>query len=172
MPDADAPELLHRLRSLISRLDMEIELEADGEAGGGARTTVAEALLTLAALENSVHGRAVPEAVVADDDPRLRDLLVKRLRVTGLRVRAVDDARDLAQPGPGGVLAVVDLGIARELSPELRQLVAALRPIVVTGDSTAAGRAEALRLGACAVLVKPYPWCDLVRAVTRRLMEG
>ena len=104
------------------------------------------------------------EALVVDDDPEIRDLLVEHLRTRGFRVAAAGDGRaaiaaiertrgqfglilaDLHLPGADG-LAVLEA--ARAVNPSSCV-------VIITGYASLDSAIQAVRLGAYDYLTKPF----------------
>ena len=114
--------------------------------------------------------------LIVDDEPDLRLGLVETLQEEGYEVDAAGDGWaalekvrsalfdlalvDLRMPGPDGMIV---LDAIRRTSPET--LV-----VVITGHATVESAVEAMKLGACDYLAKPFK-LDQVRHVVRRAVE-
>lgn len=116
--------------------------------------------------------------LLAEDDPRNRDMLVRRLRRRGFEVLeaadgaaaiegALNDApaliiMDLAMPGLSGWEAIERIRAAGAHTPI----------IVLTAHSLSEERQRALQLGAQAYLTKPIDLDQLLAAITRLTDSG
>lgn len=160
---------LHRLRSTLARLKAELEqAESDGPLppAGVLLQDLDEALGLLGVAERAAFGAV--EVLVVDDDERLGELTALGLRRLGYEA---ETARGLRRLRPGEVV-VFDLGLAAGLDASARSELKAARPIVVTGATDPASRAQAARLDASDYLVKPIELHELAAAIARRLAEG
>lgn len=166
---AELAAALHRLRSTLARLKAELELaESDGVVppAGVLLRDLDEALGLLGAAEKVAFGAVA--VLVVDDDERLGELTALGLRRIGYEAEA---ARGMRRPRPGEVV-VFDLGLASGLDAAGRSELKAARPIVVTGATDPASRAQAARLDASDYLVKPIELEELAAAIARRLAEA
>jgi CheY-like chemotaxis protein len=163
---AELSSALHRLRSTLARLKAELELaeEDDGAMPPPSRLLedVDEALAYLAAAEATVD--ASVRVLVADDDVRLAEIIVRGLRRRGLDAEAMAGLRLLT----AGEVLVVDLGLLQGVDEATLEEVRAARPIVVTGATDRASRLLAERIAASDYLVKPVDVDVLAAAITRR----
>ena len=111
--------------------------------------------------------------LIADDEPRLRNLMAKLLRARGYAVLAARDAdeaaRLLGDPGRRIDVAVLDARIAPDgCEPLLGVLLAAhpaARLVLVSGSHLEAGLQQLARSRGAAVLYKPFAVESLVQAV-------
>ncbi|HEU5016058.1 MAG TPA: HD domain-containing phosphohydrolase [Roseiflexaceae bacterium] len=130
-------------------------------------------------MEALLNQDSVPPAMyhilVVDDDPGVRDLCVRALRLFGYQVTGAENGRvaltrltenafdlvltDLQMPEMGGI----------SLLQQLRQLYSDTDVIVFTAYGTFETAREALRLGAADYLTKPVGLDDLERTVRRAL---
>ena len=118
--------------------------------------------------------------LVVDDDPRLRDLLVRYLTEQGLQVQALPDARDLdkkLQRDPPHLL-VLDLMLPGEdglaVCRRLRGAGESVPIIMLTAKGEDIDRIVGLEMGADDYLAKPFNPRELVariHAVLRRQTE-
>src|SRR2546427_3566040 len=118
-----------------------------------------------------------PKILVIDDDPRLRDLLVRYLAERGLQVQALPDARELdkrLQRGPPHLL-VLDLMLPGEdglgVCRRLRGAGESVPIIMLTAKGEDVDRIVGLEMGADDYLAKPFNPRELVariHAVLRR----
>ena len=118
-----------------------------------------------------------PKILVIDDDPRLRDLLVRYLTEQGFQVQALADARDLdkkLQRDPPHLL-VLDLMLPGEdglaVCRRLRASGETVPVIMLTAKGEDVDRIVGLEMGADDYLPKPFNPRELVariRAVLRR----
>src|SRR5437667_3503025 len=118
-----------------------------------------------------------PKILVIDDDPRLRELLVRYLTEQGFQVQALADARDLdkkLQRDPPHLL-VLDLMLPGEdglaVCRRLRASGETVPVIMLTARSEDVDRIVGLELGADDYLPKPFNPRELVariRAILRR----
>ncbi|HKE38446.1 MAG TPA: two-component system response regulator OmpR [Casimicrobiaceae bacterium] len=121
-----------------------------------------------------------PKILVIDDDPRLRDLLVRYLSEQGFIVQALPDARDLdkkLQRDPPHLL-VLDLMLPGEdglaICRRLRGSGETLPVIMLTAKGEDIDRIVGLEIGADDYLPKPFNPRELVariNAVLRRHTE-
>jgi len=121
--------------------------------------------------------------LVAEDDVEMRSLVASVLRKGGYQVVEAESGPELFDRAGwaahnGGSQAPIDLVISDVRMPGcsglealslLRQLGFAAPVIVVTAFGDAATHAEAARLGAKAVLDKPFDLADLRRVVRNAL---
>ena len=121
-----------------------------------------------------------PKILVIDDDPRLRDLLVRYLTEQGFQVQALADARDLdkkLQRDPPHLL-VLDLMLPGEdglaVCRRLRGAGETVPIIMLTAKGEDVDRIVGLEMGADDYLPKPFNPRELVariHAVLRRQIE-
>ena len=121
-----------------------------------------------------------PKILVIDDDPRLRDLLVRYLTEQGFQVQALADARDLdkkLQRDPPHLL-VLDLMLPGEdglaVCRRLRSSGETVPVIMLTAKGEDVDRIVGLEMGADDYLPKPFNPRELVariHAVLRRQTE-
>lgn len=121
-----------------------------------------------------------PKILVIDDDPRLRDLLVRYLTEQGFQVQALADARDLdkkLQRDPPHLL-VLDLMLPGEdglaVCRRLRAAGESVPVIMLTAKGEDVDRIVGLETGADDYLPKPFNPRELVariHAVLRRHTE-
>jgi two-component system nitrogen regulation response regulator GlnG len=126
------------------------------------------------------HRRATSESVpilVIDDEPLIRWSCAETLKASGFRViegeRGETAVAVLANPNGGAEVVLLDLILpdARDLSllARLRRLVPAVPIVLMTAFPTPELVAEAERLGAFAVVEKPFDLNELVPLVCRAL---
>lgn len=118
-----------------------------------------------------------PKILVVDDDPRLRELLVRYLSEQGFQVQALADARDLdkkLQRDPPHLL-VLDLMLPGEdglaVCRRLRGSGETVPIIMLTAKGEDIDRIVGLEMGADDYLPKPFDFAELtarVRALARR----
>jgi CheY-like chemotaxis protein len=133
-------------------------------------------LVKIALLAQSRQPAAVTQILVIEDDRAIRDLFRDVLRDEGYELVFVDGLEHVAADATPD-LVITDLAGIHGYDPRLaRALVGRLRqrfpetPIVVcTAHDQAA--AETDRLGAAAVLSKPFPIEALVETVARLAAE-
>lgn len=114
---------------------------------------------------------------IVDDDEAVRDALAVLLRIRRFQVRQYDsplqflDALHAAEPG----CIVTDVQMPEmtglELLKRLREAGVAWPVILISGRATFNGSAEAIALGAAAVVEKPFDPDAMVETV-RRLTSG
>jgi len=122
-----------------------------------------------------------PKILVIDDDPRLRELLVRYLSEQGFQVQALPDARELdkkLQRDPPHLL-VLDLMLPGEdglaVCRRLRASGETAPIIMLTAKGEDVDRIVGLELGADDYLPKPFNPRELVariRAILRRTQSG
>ncbi len=114
-----------------------------------------------------------PRVLIVDDEPRLRDVLVRVVKDMGFAVAGAPSAEaalahleketadiavvDLNLPGMGGLA----------LLAKLRQTHPALQVIILTGYGALEAAQQAMRLDAVDFLSKPCPLGDLEQALAR-----
>jgi DNA-binding response OmpR family regulator len=124
--------------------------------------------------------QTIPKILVIDDDPRLRDLLVRYLTEQGFQVQALGDAKDLdkkLQRDPPHLL-VLDLMLPGEdglaVCRRLRGSGESVPVIMLTARGEDIDRIVGLEMGADDYLAKPFNPRELVariHAVLRRQTE-
>ncbi len=118
-----------------------------------------------------------PKVLVVDDQPGVRNLLVKILGLADYYVEVASDGRegldrvrdhryhllitDLNMPGVDGLTLI----------NEARRLDAKLPVIVITGHSTEATAIEAANLGVSGYLTKPFKLSTVLAATARALED-
>jgi two-component system phosphate regulon response regulator OmpR len=114
-----------------------------------------------------------PKILVIDDDPRLRDLLVRYLSEQGFQVQALPDARELdkkLQRDPPHLL-VLDLMLPGEdglaVCRRIRAAGESVPVIMLTAKGEDVDRIVGLEMGADDYLPKPFNPRELVAAFTR-----
>ncbi|MBC2595229.1 response regulator [Ruficoccus amylovorans] len=115
--------------------------------------------------------------LLIDDDATFRERLALSLRRRGHEVWTADDGDALGQAGdvsPDGVL--LDLRMPGEgglaLIPQLRELCAHARIIMLTGYGSIATAMEAIRQGAADYLTKPASLQQILTALEGRPQEA
>ncbi|MFO0566135.1 MAG: PAS domain S-box protein [Polyangiaceae bacterium] len=162
-------------------------LEVDSQVERGSTFTL---LLPACAMKVSsapararIHGSPTGKVLVVDDDPAVREVLVRLLTALGSTVVAVADgeagvreyqeARKLGEPF---ALAIVDLTIpggmgGREAVERIRAIDPEVKAVVSSGYSNDPVLAEYRAHGFCGVLPKPYKVSDLRRVLGEVLGE-
>jgi len=118
-----------------------------------------------------------PRVLVVDDEEAVRDLIVKTLTMADYDVNSAADGQsaldalkdtdfdllitDLRMPGMDGLTVIRQ---ARRLSPSLPI-------IIITGYSTEASAIEAINLGVCGYLTKPFRLPRILSVAARALGE-
>ena len=118
-----------------------------------------------------------PRVLVVDDEEAVRDLIVKTLTMADYEVNSAADGQsaldalkdtdfdllitDLRMPGMDGLTVIRQ---ARRLSPSLPI-------IIITGYSTEASAIEAINLGVCGYLTKPFRLPRILSVAARALGE-
>jgi len=162
---AEVAGALHRLRSTLARVRAELELaDADHKPP---RTDhllddIRSALELIGVIESLTLD--IVRVLVVDDDERLGELTARGLRRMGFDADTAVRMRTLL---PREIL-VLDLSLARSLSPDEREAARRSRPIVLTGAVDAASRALADEIDASDYLVKPVDTDVLAAAINRR----
>jgi DNA-binding response OmpR family regulator len=118
---------------------------------------------------------SVAKILVVDDDPKVVDLLVTRLRAEGYEVQGALTTDEglklviLAHPD----LVLLDLTLAGmngiEVLKRIRSIAPATKVIMVTGNADPLLAREALELGAIAYVDKPFDFAYLKRVVALAL---
>jgi two-component system, OmpR family, response regulator PhoP len=108
------------------------------------------------------------KVLIVEDEPRLRENLVKSFKASGFAVEAADNGEDglfLANEYPIDV-AVVDIGLPRmsglELIGALRKAGNALPIIVLTARDSWQDKVEGLSTGADDYMAKPFQFEELL----------
>ncbi|HXJ95098.1 MAG TPA: response regulator [Terriglobia bacterium] len=116
---------------------------------------------------------AVTKILIVDDDQGSRDLLSEVLASNGYVVAAVEDgsaARDELARNGGYDIVIADLrmpnGSGLDLFRDLRRRNQPERFILMSSFMTGSERQQALELGACALLDKPFRLTQLLDAVS------
>src|ERR1041385_419319 len=132
------------------------------------------------ARDNRAMKQPTPKILVVDDDPRLRELLVRYLTEQGFQVQALPDSRDLdkkLQRDPPHLL-VLDLMLPGEdglaVCRRLRGSGETVPIIMLTAKGEDTDRIVGLEMGADDYLPKPFNPRELVariHAVLRRQIE-
>lgn len=159
---------LHRLRSTLARVRAELEL-ADADLEPRHTDHLLDDIRSAFELIGVIESLTldIVRVLVVDDDERLGELTARGLRRVGFDAESAARMRALR---PREIL-VLDLSLARSLTPEERDDVRRSQPIVVTGAVDGASRALADDLGASDYLVKPVDVEALVAAINRRRAE-
>ena len=103
----------------------------------------------------------VPLIAVVDDDAAVRDSLADLIEVFGFGCRTFEDSETFVAAHVPGVFdcLITDLNLSGESGLQLQQRLRVLEPslpvILISAQSDASARAQALRSGAVAYLVKP-----------------
>lgn len=113
--------------------------------------------------------------LLAEDDPRSRDMLVRRLRRRGFEVLEAADGQqaiDLAlQARPQ--LVLMDIAMPKidgwEAMAHIRRAAPEIPVVVLSAHSLAADRTRALQAGACAYLSKPVDFERLLAIIGHQL---
>jgi excisionase family DNA binding protein len=111
--------------------------------------------------------------LVADDEPRVRELLERIIGVADYEVESVPDGlaaiarlheapfdlvvTDLRMPGMGGL----------ELAREVKRLWPAIKIVVITGHPSQSSAIDAVNIGVDGYLTKPFRAADLLTAAAR-----
>ncbi|MGH7902641.1 MAG: hypothetical protein ACREPA_00745 [Candidatus Dormibacteraceae bacterium] len=175
---------LHRLRSVLARIQNQIELAEEDGVGPGPSIAagVKEALALLGSVEEialgletvapsgdhpdwEVPGEGAGRVLVIEDDPIGLRLLVGGLRRRGLPAEAT--RLPLAGLSRGDVL-LLDLSAVEPADLASVATIRRQRPILLTGAVGPAARARADQLGANECLTKPATIDDIAAAIRRR----
>jgi excisionase family DNA binding protein len=130
---------------------------------------------TVVRTANPAMGR--PRVLIADDEPSVRDLLLKTLTLAEYEVdvaadgrAAVDRLRSLSYD-----LLITDLKMPEmdglSVIREARRLKADIHVIIITGYSTEATAIEAINLGVSGYLTKPFRIPRVLSVAARALGE-
>ncbi|MBT8765812.1 sigma-54 dependent transcriptional regulator [Pseudomonas boanensis] len=115
------------------------------------------------------------QVLLIDDDPHLRQALSQTLDLAGLKVKAMGEARGVAEmidkDWPGVVVSDIRMpGIdGLELLAQLRQRDPDLPVLLITGHGDVPLAVQAMRAGAYDFLEKPFPSDQLADSVRRAL---
>jgi DNA-binding response OmpR family regulator len=116
---------------------------------------------------------AATKILIVDDDQGSRDLLSEVLASNGYVVAAVEDgaaARDEIARNGGYDIVIADLrmpnGSGLDLFRDLRRRSQQEELILMSSFMTGSERQQALALGACALLDKPFRLTQLLEAVS------
>ncbi len=125
----------------------------------------------------AAFGTSRPRVLVADDEASIRDLLAKTLALAEYDVDLAPDGRtalerlriapydllitDLKMPGVDGLSVIRE---ARRLKPDIPV-------IIITGFSSEASAIEAVNLGVCGYLTKPFRVPRVLAAAAKALGE-
>ena len=152
---------LHRLRSVLARVKMQLELAAeDGErSAASCLAGMGEALELLAEVENV----ALCDVVVIDDDERLAELTARRLRRAGFHAVWASDLSILRWMPTSSVIA--DLGVLASAPRDLVALCTEMRPIISTGRTGSQVTSALAAYNAAAALTKPVDIAELVELI-------
>jgi excisionase family DNA binding protein len=118
-----------------------------------------------------------PRVLVVDDEQAVRDLVAKTLSMAEYNVRtAADGPTALAELRAGEFdLLITDLKMpgmdGLSVIREARRLSTELPIIIITGYSTEASAIEAINLGVCGYLTKPFRLPRVLAAAARALGE-
>lgn len=124
--------------------------------------------------------QGAPRILVVDDDPQIRQLIVRYLSENGFRVSSARDGREMRETlsGTNVDLVVLDLMLpgtpGLELCRELRQR-SSLPIIMLTAKGDETDRIVGLELGADDYLAKPFNPRELlarIKAVLRRRVDN
>lgn len=126
-----------------------------------------------------VSEAVVLRALVADDDPEMRDLVASLLRREGFLVREATNGAELlslATDGPQAHLVITDLqmpGInGLEVLSRMQKEHPRVPVILMTAFANARVREQALQGGAVAVLAKPFSIVELDKLVAQHVIKG
>ena len=127
-----------------------------------------------------MSGTSTIDLLVVDDDTEFRDTLVRRFRRRGIAVHEAasgDEALGLAERRQFDV-AIFDMVMpgmnGLELLEKFKSQHAECEVIMLTGQGTIESAVQAMKLGACDFLTKPFPLAELEvlldKAYERRLL--
>jgi diguanylate cyclase (GGDEF)-like protein len=133
----------------------------------------------LPAASNVAAAPEGPDVVVVEDDPILASVLIDSLETRGYRTRWIDDGQEAvaalagASPEVSPALVVLDvdlpgldgLSVLRRLARD--DVLSATRVIMLTARSGEAEVLEALELGACDHVAKPFSVPVLMQRIRR-----
>lgn len=115
--------------------------------------------------------------LVADDDPSFAGLVERYLRLAGYEVNVASDGDEalelMASTGPQVVLADIDMpkmngiGLARAV----RQQYPDVQVVLMTGCPDVKSATDAVELGACHYLIKPFERKELIGAIAQAAEE-
>ena len=152
---------LHRLRSAMARVQAEAEIMVlDGAAAGELLEATRAALARLTEAEDAVEvvrrDHVAGGLVVLEDDERLGIVLARRLERSGHSVCLAVTVRSAIVFASRQRILLADLTALESATDTEAQLVAELRPVVMTGATYADAVSRAERFRARAVLSKPF----------------
>ena len=165
------PSRVHRLRSTLMRLRLELE-SCDGlsyEDETRMLRTVDE-LVSLVG-DDTADAAARPTVVVVDDDQELAELTARALTRFGYRAHSGSEVRD-AQAIAGEIILVLDLSVLAGSTQSDIAWVRAHRPILMTGASSTRAAEIAKEVDARSVLTKPIASAALAAALAHAVGEG
>jgi hypothetical protein len=116
-----------------------------------------------------------PDVLVVDDEPVVRDAVVKVLCEEGLSVAQAKSAEDaLVHPALAQCrLVICDIMLPGQSGLDAARAIRRLRPelpiVLITGYATAGVEGQALEAGATAFLAKPFDVTELLDLVRRVL---
>ncbi len=114
--------------------------------------------------------------LIADDDPNLRKVLTIELSGEGFEIQATDSgvrALELIAKDEPDVM-ILDLNMpglsGLEVLKEIKRLESSVEVIVLTGYATVSTAVEAMKLGACDYVTKPFE-VESLKAVIEKAYE-
>lgn len=117
--------------------------------------------------------------LVVEDEPSMRELLTIMLEKQGYEVHGVDSFKDAVKKLKNGLwdLVITDLWLSDDKHGGMKVLKEAqetngfIASIVITAHSSVDSAVEAMKLGACDYLIKPFKNEEL-KVVVRKAIEG
>jgi CheY-like chemotaxis protein len=169
--DLDTERIVHRMRSTIARLKLEVELLGQGPEADETRRRLRSDIAAMEGiLERVAAGRPSPPrrsrtVVIVDDDERFAELVRRRLAGLGfVDVRTATAAAAVRDLWKADAVLVADLSLILDAEPGLRSWLLGLRPVVLTGASQAVAE-EAVGGYSSAVVSKLASFDELLRAI-------
>jgi DNA-binding NtrC family response regulator len=179
MPGMHGVDLFRRIRERWPSLPVvlmsafAVEQLVDEAVQEGVYTVLSKPFDVAGVLELLKRAAQKPVVLVVDDESDNAETTAEALRATGLRARAVGEARSAIAMVTGGTVdvAVVDLVMPDrsgvDLIDDLLSIDPGLTIIAVSGHSVPALMRKVASRGAYACMVKPVPPRDLVATIAR-----
>lgn len=119
-----------------------------------------------------VESMETPLILIADDEGRIRELLVRALE--GRNVRAVSTAAEVRASAADASMILLDLRLGADdgmaLLAELKADYADLPIVIMTAFASIESAVEAMKRGACDYVTKPFASLDALRLLVDRVL--